>query len=86
MPDGEPKYCERQLRAPPGKREEARDLQLKLLNIDKVLVQKWGAAAVKGSMRLRGIPAGYPRRPLLPLKPEALEETKDKLAEHGLLD
>jgi 4-hydroxy-tetrahydrodipicolinate synthase len=69
-----------------GNHKRARDLQLKLLTIDKVLAGKWGAAAVKEAMRLRGIPAGYPRRPLLTLEKKATIEIGETLKKHGLLE
>jgi 4-hydroxy-tetrahydrodipicolinate synthase len=51
-----------------GNREEARRLQEHITLANDVLVKKFNQlSAIKEALRLRGLPAGYPRRPALAL-------------------
>lgn len=50
-----------------GKHQEARDLQLKLLEINNAVTARWGVAGLKAAMELEGLYGGVPRKPLLPL-------------------
>ncbi len=60
-----------------GKQEEARTLQTKANNVLEVLLRYDLCAGLKYMLSLQGIPAGDPRRPMLPLT----EEQKKALAE-----
>lgn len=60
---------------------EAVKLQQLLSYYNEILVKRHNQlAAIKEALVLRGLPAGYPRRPTLPLEPEAKNEIK-KLVE-----
>jgi len=57
-----------------GQMTEARDLQLSILEANRLLTSKYGVVAVKEALNLQGLPGGYPRKPLRPLPAEAREE------------
>ncbi|RLI39011.1 4-hydroxy-tetrahydrodipicolinate synthase [Candidatus Bathyarchaeota archaeon] len=62
------------------------------IRAQRVLSEVWAAiqlynqiAAVKALTALRGLPAGLPRKPILPLSEEAVEQLRELLVKHGLL-
>jgi len=57
----------------------ARDLQLSILEANRLLTSKYGVVAVKEALNLQGLPAGYPRKPLRPLPAEARQEIANLL-------
>ena len=60
--------------------EEARKLQLKATLLTDLLVKKYNQiSSIKEALNLLGQPAGIPRKPSLPLKPEACEEIKNTM-------
>jgi 4-hydroxy-2-oxoglutarate aldolase len=59
-----------------GRHEQARELQLQLVKVSKLVVSENGIAGLKFAMDLRGYKGGVPRPPLLPLK----EEKKSAIA------
>ena len=63
-----------------GKYSEARDLQLKLLDINNAVTARWGVGGLKAALELQGLFGGDPRRPLLPLGDQERKELADILA------
>ncbi|RYY17562.1 MAG: dihydrodipicolinate synthase family protein [Alphaproteobacteria bacterium] len=63
-----------------GKLEQARTLFYKLLPILRFIVHGGLPTTVKAGLRLQGLEAGDPRRPLLPLSGDRLEELRGLLA------
>jgi len=52
-----------------GDYEKAGDLQRRVAYLNDVLVKRYNQlSAIKEALKLLGLPAGYPRRPALPLK------------------
>ena len=68
-----------------GRLEEARELQLKLLPINRAVTSLWGVAGLKAAMDLLGHFGGEPGLPILPLKEREIEEIKRLLVEFGAL-
>ena len=68
-----------------GRLEEARRLQLQVLEINRAVTARWGPAGLKTAMDLVGYYGGPPRRPILPLTGEEREELKGILARGGFL-
>jgi len=62
-----------------GKIEEAKELQLKLLEINYIVTGKFGIPGLKYSMDLLDYRGGYPRRPLKPLSEEKKLIVKETL-------
>jgi 4-hydroxy-tetrahydrodipicolinate synthase len=61
--------------------ERARQVQMKLLRLDSVLVKKFDQiSAIKEAMNQLGLPAGRPRRPSLPLEDKARNQVREALA------
>ncbi len=50
-----------------GKHKEARDIQLKLLEINQAVTARWGVAGLKAAMDMLGLYGGPPRKPMQPL-------------------
>ncbi len=70
-----------------GNHQKARELQLRLNLINEVVVKRYNQiSAVKAAMAMRGIKAGKPRLPSLPLDEEALGDIKSALREAGVLN
>lgn len=67
-----------------GRLDEARRMQLALVNINTAVTGRYGVAGLKHAMDLVGYYGGPTRRPLLPLQPEAKAEIDSLVA--GLLD
>tara|TARA_R110000823_G_scaffold111338_2_gene232209 strand:+ start:2086 stop:2970 length:885 start_codon:yes stop_codon:yes gene_type:complete len=65
-----------------GKLEEARTLFYSLLPVLRFIVQGGLPTTVKAGLRLKGLEAGDPRLPLLPLEGEGLEELRRLLSAH----
>jgi len=56
------------------KYDEAKELQLRLLEINHTITARWGVAGLKAAMEMQGLYGGDPRRPLLPVgEPERKE-------------
>lgn len=65
--------------------ERARQVQMRLLHLNDILVKKFDQiSAIKEAMNQLGKPAGYPRRPSLPLETKAQNEVKEGLAKLGI--
>ncbi|HHV65633.1 MAG TPA: 4-hydroxy-tetrahydrodipicolinate synthase [Peptococcaceae bacterium] len=60
-----------------GKHTEAKELQLKLLDINNAVTARWGVSGLKAALDLIGLYGGEARKPLLPLS----EQDKKELAE-----
>jgi 4-hydroxy-2-oxoglutarate aldolase len=68
-----------------GKLDQARDLQLKMLPVNKAVTATFGIAGLKVAMDMLGYVGGTPRAPLLPLDETAQEALKQILETAGLL-
>ena len=68
-----------------GKREEAKQLQLRLMSLAHAIGARFGIAGVKAAMALRGYYGGPPRSPLLPLGDEEIKVLRQELAAAGLV-
>ena len=68
-----------------GRVEEARTLHLRLLPMARAVTSQLGVPGLKAALAMLGRPAGAPRRPLLPLRPDAREELRGVLVEARLL-
>ncbi len=68
-----------------GEWVRASELQLKLTMLNEVVVKGLNQlSAAKEALRIRGLPAGYPRRPSLPLTEEESRSVRQALEEAGL--
>lgn len=63
-----------------GRHSEARDLQLKLLDINNAVTARWGVGGLKAALELQGLFGGGPRKPLLALGEQERKELSDILA------
>lgn len=63
-----------------GKHNEAKNLQLKLLDINNAVTARWGVPGLKAALEILGLYGGEPRRPLLPLGQTERKELADILA------
>jgi 4-hydroxy-2-oxoglutarate aldolase len=68
-----------------GRIEEARSLQLKILEINALVTTKLGIPALKAAMDMLGYRGGKPRRPLRPLPEEGRKIVEDALRRCGAL-
>jgi 4-hydroxy-tetrahydrodipicolinate synthase len=63
-----------------GNQEQASKLQQNVSFANEVLVKRYNQlSAIKEALNLQGLPAGYPRRPALPLVDEEKEDIKNML-------
>ncbi|WP_313756855.1 4-hydroxy-tetrahydrodipicolinate synthase [Tissierella sp.] len=69
-----------------GKLDEARELQLKLIEINFAVTGRFGIPALKYALDLLGYKGGHPRRPLVPLSEENQEIIKELLIKYGVLN
>ncbi|MGB9740795.1 4-hydroxy-tetrahydrodipicolinate synthase [Candidatus Bathyarchaeota archaeon] len=68
-----------------GSYEKACEIQRVISHINEVLVVKQNQlAAIKEALNIKGLPAGYPRKPTLPLKEKEREEVRRFIKETGL--
>ncbi len=66
-----------------GKYEEASRLQLQISYLNETLVKKYNQlSAIKAAINMLGLPAGYPRRPALPLDEEGKNFIRKALKTH----
>lgn len=63
-----------------GKHSEARELQLRLLDINNAVTARWGVSGLKAALELQGLYGGPPRKPLLPLGEQERKILADILA------
>ena len=68
-----------------GQMDEARNLQLRLLEINSAVTTRFGVPGLKAAMDLLGFQGGSPRRPLIPLSAESQAEINSILVRHGAL-
>ncbi len=68
-----------------GDLNRASELQRRLTYLNDVLVKSGQISAVKEALNLLGLPAGFPRRPYLPLSPQERDEVVRALRDLGLL-
>ncbi|BDG60899.1 dihydrodipicolinate synthase family protein [Caldinitratiruptor microaerophilus] len=69
-----------------GRIAEARELQLRILAVNKAVTASWGVAGLKAALDLIGYYGGPPRRPLQPLGEAAREELRQILRAVGALE
>lgn len=69
-----------------GKREEALDLQLSLVPLNKAIIQTYGIPAIKYALDLLGFHGGSLRLPLLPLGEKGKQEMERILRELKMLE
>lgn len=69
-----------------GKKEEARELQYKLIPLNRALTETYGIAAIKYSLDLRGFYGGPCRTPLLSLGAKAKLEIENYLRNLNLIN
>ena len=68
-----------------GNHRKARELQLRVNLINEVVVKRYNQiSAIKSAMAMRGLKAGKPRLPSLPLDEKALGDIERALREAGL--
>lgn len=68
-----------------GKKEEAKELQYKLIPLNRALTETYGIAAVKYALDLRGYYGGPCRTPLLSLETKARSEIESYLRDLKLI-
>ncbi|MDX9916920.1 MAG: 4-hydroxy-tetrahydrodipicolinate synthase [Gudongella sp.] len=68
-----------------GKLEEAKELQVKLVEINFLVTGGMGVPALKAAMNMLGYEGGIPRRPLRPLSDDKREVVKAALKNIGVL-
>ncbi len=79
-----PKMCAELFRLfKEGKRDDARNLQLDLVPLNKTLVEVYGIAGLKYAQDLRGFYGGPTRRPLLPVDEKGRSEIAAVLKKAG---
>ncbi len=66
-----------------GRMQEARDLQMTLLESNHAVTARWGVAGLKAAMDMIGLYGGAPRLPLLPMAEEEREELRMILKRTG---
>jgi 4-hydroxy-2-oxoglutarate aldolase len=66
-----------------GKIQEARDLQVKIIDINNAVTARWGVAGLKAALDMIGLYGGNPRPPLLPLGDAARAELRKILIQTG---
>lgn len=63
----------------------AREIQLKILSLNRAVTSLYGVAGLKAALDLRGMCGGLPRLPLLPLSKQAIEDIRGILERLNLL-
>ncbi len=81
-----PDQCaEVQERFEKGDLAAARELQIKLLEINAAVTSRWGIGGLKAAMDMVGLFGGEPRLPILPMGAAEREELKAVLARTGFV-
>jgi len=61
-----------------GSYGEASEIQRRVSYVNEVLVKRYNQiSAIKEALRLRGLPGGYPRKPVLPLEEKERREIEE---------
>jgi len=68
-----------------GKLEEAKKIQLAIIEMNSAVTSRFGVAGLKAALDLLGLYGGPPRLPLLPLDEEGKKQVKDIMKKSGLL-
>lgn len=66
-----------------GRMQEARDLQMTLIDSNNAVTARWGIPGLKAAMEMIGLYGGDPRLPLVPLKEADREELRKVLMQSG---
>ncbi len=62
-----------------GRLDEARDLQVKILDLNAAVTSKWGIAGLKAALDMMGYFGGQPRPPVMPLSGQNRAELREIL-------
>jgi 4-hydroxy-2-oxoglutarate aldolase len=68
-----------------GKHDDARELQARLVPVNKAVTDTYGVAGLKYACTLLGFDGGFPRSPLLPLSNDEKKSIQQILEQAGLL-
>ena len=68
-----------------GRLQEAADLQLTMLEINRLVTAQYGIPGLKYALGLLGYKGGAARRPLLPLSQQAMNTIRTSLQDYGAL-
>jgi 4-hydroxy-2-oxoglutarate aldolase len=66
--------------------QRARDLQVRIVELNNLVTREGGVPALKAALELIGLYGGEPRSPLLPADAGMRERLHQALAELGLTD
>lgn len=66
-----------------GKVQEAREIQLSILELNALVTAKYGVAGLKAALDMAGYFGGEPRRPMLPASEDARAEIRQALERLG---
>jgi len=69
-----------------GKWNEAREIQLRLIEANTAVTSRWGVAGLKAAMNMMGLDGGFVRAPLLDLDDPAIERLKSILMDGHILE
>lgn len=69
-----------------GDLDEARRIQLRLIEVNTAVTRRWGVAGLKAAMDLLGLAGGAVREPLLDLKKPDIERLKSILINRRVLE
>lgn len=67
-----------------GRLPEARELQLRVLDLNAAVTSRWGVPGLKKALDLMGYYGGHPRLPLLPLSEEHSQPLKEIMEKAGI--
>jgi len=62
-----------------GKLKQARGLNFRIMDINRMITSKYGIAGVKAAMAMRDLPSGHTRSPIKELSPQSKEELRSEL-------
>ncbi|TFH07833.1 MAG: dihydrodipicolinate synthase family protein [Candidatus Atribacteria bacterium] len=68
-----------------GDWNKAREIQLRMIEVNAAVTQRWGVAGLKAAMSLLGLDGGYVRAPLLDLEASAIDLLKTILIDSQIL-
>lgn len=69
-----------------GDWEQAREIQVRLIEANTAVTRRWGVAGLKAAMRLMGLEGGFVRAPLLELATPDIDRLKSILIDSQILE
>ena len=69
-----------------GKWNEAREIQVRLIEANTAVTSRWGVAGLKAAMNMMGLEGGFVRAPLLDLDDPEIERLKSMLMDGHVLE